>query len=762
MKIFRNLIEAINSLEKGKVLISTEESLFNKKLAFYQKDIFENLSLDKYKMNYGEVGAHIFIRYFYSNGLDFSNDFYKLSSNTSERLIFFRSKDFLKLSEKLLSHASSLDYLKGEISDFIQSSGKKLSRSTGSYDYLLFSSFSSDNVIIPELLDDKGKKWLNSISRFWRNLVFGDSDVYKKFLSVFEGEFKEYVAKTISISKPPSGYESFSLPFGYFNKGTRSLAFEGNSVGGGVGLFSYNGGLSSNTIGHYLPRLLIFKGDNTPEERYGDVFPEILGCFDFYFNVDKDKDVIVIPVESENEEGEKTLILHTFYVGTLLDDHFRFYVDGRKKVNKEKINEYWNSEYKFNLYPNQKDEGKGKVVLDVEEKIGIDLSWADKEEGVEELLLKSELLLSASSFGEVVRVGGKRGLVPRGARITKGGTLLINELSLKLDPSVFDSINLDRGSLLSPKWDEGFSDAFILILERVEKKFMSSLPGFRFIYSQITDENKTVKELAFRYKKFLLSAIELVFRESLRIVKKMAQEEGEIGSYKTFNSYKDDMLLYAYITDNVKTYNFGTWRSFTVGVPFDNLVSYQNGLFKGTKPYSRFIDHLDPNLCFDYGNLRVNVSFSSISDKEVKELVKRKSYRAFVEKSLPGKEKDLNEDQVDVYSLFLDLLPQDSSSVKYLYFKGLHEIFRSRGEVLKRIMGSFVDPLDLGVIETKWEMDIEIKIAPAEGKEDKVYYVIPKDKYRVGDKVHEETFISDLRNYRFEYKIGKNSIEILG
>jgi hypothetical protein len=55
VKVFRNLIEAINSLGKGKVLFSTEGSLFNKNLAFYQKDIFEKLYLDKYKMNYGEL-----------------------------------------------------------------------------------------------------------------------------------------------------------------------------------------------------------------------------------------------------------------------------------------------------------------------------------------------------------------------------------------------------------------------------------------------------------------------------------------------------------------------------------------------------------------------------------------------------------------------------------------------------------------------------------------------------------------------------------
>jgi hypothetical protein len=213
VKVFRNLVEAINSLGKGKVLFSTDEFLFNKKLAFYQKDVFENLYLDKYKMNYGEVGAHIFIRYFYSNGLDFSNDFRRLSSSTSERFMFVSSRDFIGMSEKLLQHASSLDYLKEEIGDFIKSSGRELSRLTNSYDYLIFSSFRSDDLTVPELLDNKGKGWFNSVSRFWKNLVFGDSDAYNKLLSVFDGEFRDYVAKTVYLSKPPSGYESFSLPF---------------------------------------------------------------------------------------------------------------------------------------------------------------------------------------------------------------------------------------------------------------------------------------------------------------------------------------------------------------------------------------------------------------------------------------------------------------------------------------------------------------------------------------------------------------------
>ncbi len=757
VKVFRNLVEAINSLGKGKVLFSTEESLFNKKLAFYQKDIFEKLSLDKYKMNYGEVGAHIFIRYFYSNGLDFSNDFYRLSSLTSERFMFVRSKDFLDLPERLVQHSSSLDYLKKEIGDFIESSGKELLRLKDSYDYLLFSNFRSDDVIIPELLDNKGNKWFNSIFGFWKNLVLGSSDTYNKFLSVFDGEFRDYVAKTVSLSEPPSGYESFSLPFGYFDKSTKPLAFEGNNIGESVGLFSYNSSFQSESISHMLSRLLIFKVRDVSEEKYGDVFPKIVGCFDFYFSIDKNEDVVIIPVESEYEEGEKTLILHTFYVATLLDDHFKFYVDGKKDIK-----EFLSSEYRFNLYPSQKDEGKGRVVLDVEEKIGIDLSWADEEAGVEELRIEAELLLNTLSFGEVVEVGGERGLVPRGARITKEGTLFVDEFSLKLNPSVFESINLDRNILLNPKWDNDFSDAFILILERVEKKFMSDLPGFKFVYRHIPDgkPEKTGKEFTFRDKKFLSSSIELVFRESLNAVKKMAEKAGERGSYKTFHSYRDDILLYAYITDNAETYNFGTWNKFTNKIPLANLVGYRDELFNERRLYPRFIDYFDSNLCFYSGDLKVNVSFPRISDKKVKDLVKVKSYRAFVEKYLLEGESDLHKDHFDVYSLFLDLLPHDPSSVRYLHFKGLNEIFRSKSEVGRRIMVDSVDPLDLGVIYTEWVMDIKIKIESGEGG--KVYYVVPKYKYSVEKNVYEETFIVGLTNNRFEYRIGRNAIEIPG
>jgi hypothetical protein len=753
VKVFRNLIEATNSLGKGKVLISTEESLFNKKLAFYQKDIFENMSLDKYKMNYGEVGAHILIRYFYSNGIDFSNDFRRLSSSASEKFMFVRSRDFLGLSERLVQHANSLDYLKEEIDDFIKSSGGELSRLTKSHDYLLFSNFRSNDVIIPELFDDSSKRWFNSVSKFWKNLVFGNSDAYKKLLSVFDGEFRDYVVKTISLSGPPSGYESFSLPFGYFDKGTRPLAFE-DSIGGGVGLLSYNGALSSNRISSELPKLLIFKGYNTPEEKHGDVFPEILGCFDFYFNIGKDEDIVIIPVESEYEDGEKTLILHTFYVATLLDDHFKFYVDGRKKVSRDEIDEYWNSEYKFNLYPNQKDEGKGKVFLDVEERIRVDLTWADKEKGVEELRLEAELLLNASSFGEIVEVGSERSLVPRGAYITKDGSLYIKNFSVKLDPSTFDYVNFDLDKFVVPDWDKNLSYAFVSILEKVEEMFMSKLPGFGFVYGRYRSlgmNSERVEYFTFRDREFLFNTIELVFRESLRSIKKAAENKGVYSYVGGTTSITDKGVR--------KTNVFSTSKSFDVKVPYENFVGYQDEVFEKRKLYPRFIDYLDPNLCLDFGSVSVNVDFPGIYDKKVRDLVKIKAYRAFVNKYLPEENNELGKDHVGVYSLFLDLVPNDPSSVKYLYSKGLHKVFLSKGEIGKMIMKSIVDPLDLGVVYTKWGVDIDIRIAPCRFED---YCVVPKYRYLIGDKVYEEIFISDLRNQRFEYRIGNSSIEILG
>jgi hypothetical protein len=69
MKIFRNLYEALNSLERGKVLVSNVYHLFNPRLAFYREDIFGGLKLDKYKNDHG-LGYSVLDQYISEFGVD--------------------------------------------------------------------------------------------------------------------------------------------------------------------------------------------------------------------------------------------------------------------------------------------------------------------------------------------------------------------------------------------------------------------------------------------------------------------------------------------------------------------------------------------------------------------------------------------------------------------------------------------------------------------------------------------------------------------
>jgi hypothetical protein len=330
--------------------------------------------------------------------------------------------------------------------------------------------------------------------------------------------------------------------------------------------------------------------------------------------------------------------------------------------------------------------------------------------------------------------------------------LYIKNFYVKLNPSTFDYVNFDLDKFVVPNWDKNLSDTFVSILEKVEEMFMSNLPGFDFVYRRSRSlgmNSEEFEHFTFRDKRFLLSTIELVFRESVKAIKKASEDRGVYSYVGGTASIKDTRVR--------KTNVFSTSNSFNVKIPYESFVKYQSEVFEKRKPYPKFIDYLDPNLCLDFGSVSFNVDFPYIHDKKVRDLVKIKSYRAFVDKYLP--ENDLGKDQVEVYSLFLDLVPNDPSSVNYLYSKGLHEVFLSKGEIGKRIMESSVDPLDLGVVYTKWGVEIEISVGSC--RKDKSYCVAPKYRYRIGDNIYEYTFINDLINQRFEYRIGKNAIEIL-
>jgi len=330
---------------------------------------------------------------------------------------------------------------------------------------------------------------------------------------------------------------------------------------------------------------------------------------------------------------------------------------------------------------------------------------------------------------------------------------------LRLHPSLFDAYDEFNPTKLNR--NKKLIDFLSSILVKIEDRFLYDLPSFNFIYRKFLERgsNKEVKEIfPFRDKKFLLRAIALVLRESLNTIR---------GEMEKRREHDVEGFLYPFVTNKLRTteissFGYSTSRAFSAEIPLYDLERYQERLFKERRLYSKFIDYPDPSLCFDSEGLGVVVDFPRLSNKKVRNLAKSRVYRAFVQQYYPEKANELSREHLEVYSLFLDLVPHDPSSVRYLHFKGLDEIFSSKSEVGKRIIKSLVDPLDFGVIYTKWGMGIEIKIEPVQGKEGKVYYVVPKGKYRVGNEVYEETFVSGLTNYRFEYRIGNNAIEIFG
>jgi hypothetical protein len=129
VKVFRNLYEAISSLERGKVLVSKVNYMFNPGLAFYLEDVLGGLELDKYKKNrnlgYSILGSYI--SEFGVKTLEDEDVFHNLGYLSFSSLIV-RSDDLLRVLDRVDDSVKRSKAFDNEPIDFVKSSLKILSR----------------------------------------------------------------------------------------------------------------------------------------------------------------------------------------------------------------------------------------------------------------------------------------------------------------------------------------------------------------------------------------------------------------------------------------------------------------------------------------------------------------------------------------------------------------------------------------------------------------------------------------------------------
>jgi len=759
MRIFRNLFEAISSLEKGKVLFSNVYLLFNPRLAFYQEDVLGGLRLDKYKNDH-DLGHSVLNHYISEFGIDLPKKeetdpiHSKLGLISSESLIV-RSDDLLRTLEKLADDNGDLGDLrvldKGPI-NFINASVKMLSSLSGSFDFLVFSSFEVglsrdsekelENLMISGFYEGEN---IPDFSGFWSNILLGKSESYEKLLSVFDEEFRKYVLDSIAFydeGGEEKGTKYFSLPFGLFrfSGDTRFLLFDTNDLGRKTGLVSIDQRLSSSGISGWFTRLLVSRRDATPE-------PKFIGCLDLYYQSDPNlKDVVLIPVELD-VGGKKILVLHAFLVGDLLDDYFKFHVDVRDRSPLY-------TDYIIRLYPNEGREGGGKFVLKAVERVGLEI------DGLDGANLSATVSFNNISVGELTEVNGDKGLVPRGST-PKYDSLDISVyyfslgMNEKLDLSAPSSHEEEFLHLVRHRnsyvlkgriWNnKRFTGLIRDAIERFESKFLSSLK------SSCVLPGEGERNLAIRDKEFLLKITDFAFRLSVKSIKDKFDRCVESGEGC------DDLRVYIdvdkekYGEDTIVITRFehrAGPRFIYAKVDPEQFGDYLKEIFEKRSLNSGFIYSSDGSsfkLCFENGRgdrAEIDIDFP-LHEERVKDSLKRKSYLGFISSSLKNLE-EIRKEQADIYSVFLDLVPYDPSSVRFLYSNGIYSEISSR---LKKFL-RFEEALEQGTIEINVFLDLGIK---AEEKGNKMC-ILPEEG---------QSFVKDLTlPNTFTYKQGGILLEI--
>jgi len=757
VRVFRNLYEALDSLERGKVLVSNVYHLFNPRLAFYQEDIFGGLKLDKYK-NDLDLGYSVLDQYISEFGIDLPKKeeetdpiYHKLGLISSESFIV-RSDDLLRTLEKLGDDTKDLRVLDKVPIDFVRASGKILSSLSSSFDLLVFSSFGVgrsrdlerdlENLMISGVYEGEN---IPDFSGFWSNVLFGKSRSYEKLLSVFDEDFRKYVLGSITFYDEKGGEKGtkyFSLPFGRFrfSEDTIFLLFDTNDLGRKIGLVSIDQRLSSSGISGWFTRLLVSRRDDLPE-------PKIVGCLDLhYYSVPNLKDVVLIPVELD-VGGRKILVLHTFLVGDLLDDYFKFYVDVRDRSPLY-------TDYMLRIYPNKGREGGGKFVLEAIERVGFEI------DGLDGVSLSATVSFINTSVGELTEVEGNKELVPRGST-PKYDSLDISvydfsmSMDEKLDLSAFSSYEEELLSLVRHRnsyilkgriWNnKRFVSLIRNGIERFESKFLSSLPSSCLLSSE------GERNLALRDKEFILKMTDFVFRTSIKAIKDTFNKCVENGEKcDDFRVYIDvDEEKYGKDTIAITKIEYRPGPKFIyTKVDTNQYEDYLKEIFEKRTLYPRFIHSFDEssvNLCFENSRgdkAEIDIDLPLHEDR-VKDSLKRKLYLGFINWSLRNLE-EIRKDQADVYSVFLDLVPYDPGSVRFLHSKGIYDDISSR---LKKFL-RLEEALEQGTVEIKIFLDLGIK---AKERENKIC-ILPEEG---------PSFIKDLTlPNTFIYKQGKAVLEI--
>jgi hypothetical protein len=752
-------------LKRGKVLFSVDRSLFNPKLAFYEEIFFGFYTgFDEYSPDV-HLGYDILGEYASNFGIKDYDDFYSKSEMISAKSLIARSDDLAGVLETLNDSAVSLsEVLDDEVNGFISSSLESFSRFSSSFDFILFSSFDvsrlgyGNKILVSGIYE--GLRDIPNFYEFWKNLLFGDSGVYEKFSEGFDEGRRKYIYDSALFRIELDSLGEFGLPFGYFSGVTRSLDFGKEDLGKDICLFSVDSRLTYkrdlrfvNILSQSVSKLPVLRA-------FG-----ILGISSNLGPKVEEENIVLIPVRFKDY-----LILHTFFIGNLNDPYF--FVDVRKGDPKG-----LRSDYGFSLHPNRKKyNDKANIVLDLSEEFNLTVEKI--MEGVD--LFSGSLSFSATSAGEFVEVGGEKVLFPRGFIIKRGSLNVIAEKLYIEANGRSDLSGLppdERLKYISGSYlNEDGAKAVLSSIEKFENYLLSNLQKFRFIYRRGEDKEPFNKKplsdiygevVNLRDKDFLVKVIETIVRgssdlirkeldrcskggEECKVLLKVNFDRGEYARTGTVSSIIIDGAKLAYVLK-------GEFTS-------DKFKEFEEDLLRMAFERERriFYSKLVRKLCFYTGNRRNKVDVEvelplQLTEEKAKDLVKRKSYLGFIDRSLRGLG-NLREDQFEIYSLFFDLVPYDPSSVRSLYSK-LHKFFDNSFLAMEKAIKNFDKSLEQGTVEFSLLVKINMKMV----KKGNEIYVEPTEKITIHGKeedLYEESFIGYISVSPPIYRRGKGAIKL--